>query len=99
MLQVFSGHSGSVSCGGFTPDGKCVVTGGGENDASLKVWNPKSGECTLTVQGHPYHTAGLTCLDIHPDSTAVISGAEDGVPKVCSQLQHCFMPLYALPPA
>ncbi len=37
---------------------------------------------SLCAQGHPYHTAGLTCLDIHPDSTAVISGSEDGVPKV-----------------
>ena len=34
------------------------------------------------TQGHPYHTAGLTCLDIHPDSTAAITGPEDGVPKV-----------------
>ena len=33
-------------------------------------------------QGHPYHTGGLTCLDVHPDSTAVVSGSEDGVPKV-----------------
>ncbi|EFN58343.1 hypothetical protein CHLNCDRAFT_142394 [Chlorella variabilis] len=81
-MQVFSGHSGSVVCGSFTPDGKWVVTGGGEGDASLKVWSPKTGECALTVQGHPYHTAGLTCLDIHPDSTAAISGSEDGVPKV-----------------
>ena len=48
--QVFSGHSGSVVCGSFTPDGKWVVTGGGEGDASLKVWSPKTGECALTVQ-------------------------------------------------
>lgn len=81
-MQVFSGHSGPVTCGSFTPDGKGVVTGGGEGDASLRLWNPKTGECTLTVQGHPYHTGGLTCLDVHPDSTAVVSGSEDGVPKV-----------------
>lgn len=48
--QVFSGHSGPVTCGSFTPDGKGVVTGGGEGDASLRLWNPKTGECTLTVQ-------------------------------------------------
>lgn len=47
---MFSGHSGPVTCGSFTPDGKGVVTGGGEGDASLRLWNPKTGECTLTVQ-------------------------------------------------
>ncbi|GAB4816441.1 hypothetical protein N2152v2_003487 [Parachlorella kessleri] len=81
-MQVFSGHRGPVSCGGFTPDGKAVVTGGGEEDASLRVWNPKTGECSLTVQGHPYHEAGVTCLDLHSDSTAAISGSEDGTAKV-----------------
>ena len=48
--QVFTGHAGAVTCGGFTPDGKAVVTGGGEGDASLRVWNPKTGECTAAVQ-------------------------------------------------
>ncbi len=40
--------------------------------------------CIKLLQGHPYHTGGLTCLDVHPDSTAVVSGSEDGVPKVKS---------------
>lgn len=58
MLQVFSGHNGSVRCGKFTPDGKGLLTGGGENDASLRLWNPKSGACSATVQGHGFHPAG-----------------------------------------
>lgn len=81
-LQVFSGHSGPVTCGGFTPDGKHVVTGGGEGDASLRLWNPKTGECLLTVAGHHYHTAGLTCLAVNPDSTTAVTGSEDGSAKV-----------------
>jgi WD40 repeat protein len=62
LLQVFSGHSGPVVCGAFTPDGKAVVTGGGENDCSLRVWNPKTGECTVTVQVR--HVPA--CLPAHP---------------------------------
>ena len=57
-LQVFYGHTGAVRCGQFTPDGKAVVTGGGEGDATLKVWDPKSGSCTGTIQGHGFHEAG-----------------------------------------
>lgn len=64
-FQVFTGHSGPVRCGQFSPDGKLVVTGGGEGDESLKVWDPKNGVCILTVQDpHTYHTAGesLMCI-------------------------------------
>ena len=55
---MFSGHTGPVRCGQFTPDGKAVVTCGGEGDATLKMWDPKSGSCTGTVQGHGFHEAG-----------------------------------------
>ena len=48
--QVFSGHSGAVTAGAFTPDGKMVVSVGGEGDGSLRVWNPKTGECTGHLQ-------------------------------------------------
>jgi len=58
LWQVLSGHSGPVTCGAFTPDGKFIVTGGGDGDASLKAWNPRTGECTCTIQGYPYHTKG-----------------------------------------
>ena len=62
-LQVFTGHSGPVRCGSFTPDGKQVVTGGGEGDDSLKVWDPKTGACALSVMdAYSFHTAGSTSL-------------------------------------
>ena len=56
--QCFVGHTGAVRCGAFTPDGKAVVTGGGAGDASLKVWDPKTGACGTTYQGHGFHEAG-----------------------------------------
>ncbi len=49
-LQVFSGHNGPVTAGAFTSDGKSIVSVGGEGDCTLRVWNPKTGACTLTVQ-------------------------------------------------
>ncbi|KAK3256544.1 hypothetical protein CYMTET_34324, partial [Cymbomonas tetramitiformis] len=61
-MQVFTGHSGPVRCGGFTPDGKTVVTGA--EDASLRVWDPRSGESKFTVQ-------------VHSDGNLVITGSED----------------------
>jgi angio-associated migratory cell protein len=58
MCQVFSGHSGPVTGGSFTPDGKSVVSVGAEGDSSLRVWSPRTGECTLTLQGYGFHERG-----------------------------------------
>jgi WD40 repeat protein len=82
LLQVFSGHSGPVTAGTFTPDGKLVVSAGGENDCSLRVWNPKTGECTLTMHGALFHEDGITCLDVHHDGSVVITGGQDGAVRV-----------------
>jgi WD40 repeat protein len=56
--QVFAGHQGRVTSGDFTPDGKAIFSTGGEDDCSLRAWNPKTGECTATIQGHGFHEAG-----------------------------------------
>eukprot|EP00884_Botryococcus_braunii_P004134 jgi/Botrbrau1/13721/Bobra.0356s0002.1 len=77
-MQVFSGHTGAVDCGMFTPDGKMLVTGGGDGDASLRAWNPKTGDTISTARGAGFHQTGLTCMDITADSTACISGSADG---------------------
>ncbi len=83
-MQVFSGHRGPVTAGAFTADGKAVVTVGGEGDASLRVWNPKTCECTLTVSGHPFHEEGITCLALHGDGDAgaALTGGQDGSVRV-----------------
>ncbi|CAH2057561.1 unnamed protein product [Thlaspi arvense] len=75
-LNMFSGHGSSVTCGDFTPDGKTICTG--SDDATLRIWNPRSGENIHVVKGHPYHTEGLTCLTITSDSTLALTGSKDG---------------------
>ncbi|KAF8069403.1 SPAC25H1.08c [Scenedesmus sp. PABB004] len=81
-MQVFSGHSGPVSAGAFTPDGKSVVSAGGESDCSLRVWNPKTGECSLQLAGHPFHEEAIACLGVHGDGAVVITGGVDGAVRV-----------------
>eukprot|EP00803_Ostreobium_quekettii_P005142 evm.model.scf_54.4 EVM.evm.TU.scf_54.4 scf_54:59274-65880(-) len=76
-MQVFSGHCGPVTCGGFTPDGRAVVSGGGNGDASLRVWDPRTGQCSVTVRGHDYHQGGLTCMEVHSEGAVALTGSED----------------------
>lgn len=88
-LQVFVGHAGTVTAGGFTPDGKWAVTAGA--DGSLRVWAPKTGVAKHTVSFANAATtsddddmpaAGLTCLAFGTMDTTtsklVIVGSEDG---------------------
>ncbi|CAL5209313.1 unnamed protein product [Lathyrus oleraceus] len=76
FLMSFNGHASSVTCGDFTPDGRIICTG--SDDATLRIWNPKSGESIHVVRGHPYHTEGITCLAINSTSTIALTGSQDG---------------------
>ncbi|KAK6938204.1 LOW QUALITY PROTEIN: WD40 repeat [Dillenia turbinata] len=75
-LPFLTCHGGSVTCGDFTPDGKTICTG--SKDATLRIWNPKTGEAIHVVQGYPYHMEGLICLTISFDSALAFTAAEDG---------------------
>ena len=83
-MGVLAGHAGAVRCGAWTADGKAAVTGGGEGDASLRAWDPKTGACTATLAGHGFHEGGLTSLAVAgPDSpTVVLTGGEDGTARL-----------------
>ncbi|KAJ0922590.1 putative transcription factor WD40-like family [Helianthus annuus] len=64
-FHIFTGHTGKTICTG-------------SDDASLRVWNPRTGENIHVVKGHYYHTEGLTCLTIIADSSLVLTGSKDG---------------------
>eukprot|EP00879_Flechtneria_rotunda_P025198 GHRR01026766.1.p3 GENE.GHRR01026766.1~~GHRR01026766.1.p3 ORF type:complete len:222 (+),score=50.23 GHRR01026766.1:450-1115(+) len=91
-MQVFSGHNGPVTAGAFTPDGKSVVSVGGENDCSLRMWNPKTGECTVHIHGHHFHEEGINCLGMHVDGSVVVTGAQDGSVRVSNIHNSRVMP-------
>ena len=38
VMESFFGHEQEINCGGFTPNGKKVVTAGA--DCSLRIWFP-----------------------------------------------------------
>jgi len=79
LMQVFAGHSGSVSCGQFSKDGKVVFTG--SFDGSFRAWNPRSGMTIVAFQkGGLFHDGPVTCMDSKVDdnnSYLVLTGSED----------------------
>ncbi|KAJ3045967.1 hypothetical protein HDU99_009833, partial [Rhizoclosmatium hyalinum] len=78
-MNVFTGHSASVLCGQFTPDGKSIVSGG--EDGNLFSYDPKSATVKQTFQstdarflnGNP-----VTSLGVHSESQVVLAGGQDG---------------------
>ena len=79
---MFAGHSAPVTCGAFTPDGKTIVTA--SDDAALRTWNPRTGACIHTVQGYPFHTAGITCIDLDASCSTALTASQDGTAKLVS---------------
>ena len=47
-LIILQGHSNSVYSVAFSPDGKSLVSGSGDN--TVKVWNLTDGTCTSTLE-------------------------------------------------
>ena len=56
-MRVFAGHDGAVLCGGFTCDGKKIVSGSADGSLA-RVWNPRKGQCAHVmlfyhIRAHP----------------------------------------------
>lgn len=77
-MALFSGHSAAVTDGGFTRDGKGVLTTSA--DSTVRLWQPKTGEClsSLTAQ----EGGAVTCMHTHPNGSSAIIGGEDGTARV-----------------
>lgn len=84
-MNVFNGHTGSVTCGRFTPDGRKLVTG--SDDGSLIVWDPASGAPLAKLKDTDNRFAldgGITSLCISPDNKLVAVGGAAGAIRVVS---------------
>ncbi len=78
VMNVFGGHSAAVMSGGFTPNGKHIVSG--SEDGTIFVWDPRTAE--ILARFTNLHETPVTCLAFHPDSNLVLTGSQDGTAKL-----------------
>lgn len=71
-LTIEQENEYDATCVSFSPDGKFVVVGDGENQ--LKLYSVRSGELLLTFSGH---TETIAAAAFSPDGKRVISGSSD----------------------
>ncbi|KAJ3026397.1 UNVERIFIED_CONTAM: hypothetical protein HDU68_005726 [Siphonaria sp. JEL0065] len=78
-MNVFTGHSGSVSCGQFSPDGKSIVSGGEEGN--LYNWDPRTAAVKQLFRSDDarfLNGSSVTSVGVHQDSQVVLAGGQDG---------------------
>ena len=53
----------------------------GADDRSVKIWDYQNKTCVQTLEGH---TQNVSAVCFHPEYPIIITGSEDGNPRLCA---------------
>ncbi len=78
VLHTLEGHSYSVNCFTFSPDGRTLASAG-TYDKTILLWNVHTGQLLHSLTGHEN---AVTCLAFSWDGQTLVSGSQDKTIKV-----------------
>jgi serine/threonine protein kinase/DNA-binding beta-propeller fold protein YncE len=74
---TLKGHGGPIMCVAYSPDGRRIVTTGG--DQTAKVWEAVAGKELLALEGH---NAKATSVALSADGERIVAGGVDTIARV-----------------
>src|SRR5262249_37781329 len=77
VVRTLVGHTDSVECVAFSPDGLRIATA--SDDRTIKLWDAETAQEVLTLRDH---TAAVTCVAFSPDGLRLVSGSIDHTARV-----------------
>src|SRR5260370_28132654 len=89
-LRQFKGHTGQPDGIAFTPDGRHLLSAGG-NDRTLRMWDVDTGNEVRRFEGH---TDRIWDVSGSPDGKRLLSAASDRIVRLAdvstSRVLHTF---------
>lgn len=74
LLHSLKGHTSSIRCVAFSPNGEFIASGGGDWDQTVKLWEASTGEYIRTFRGANYR---IESLSFSSSGKHIIAGASE----------------------
>ncbi len=76
QVRTLEGHSHTVGCVAFSPNGDVLASGGGWYDGTVRLWNTRTGEEDRILEGR---TGGVNSIAFSPDGVKLASASSGSI--------------------